>query len=202
MPISQKSYAELLRHARRATRRAEEAEDLLQTVLLAAIKVGRTDFSCSRTRWWLAGALRKRALFDARSAARRRRRETSIDPEGSLDASADTGAAEFVHTLSPSLQTTAFLALTGHTKAEIACLLRLPDTAVRQRIAQIRKRWLKTQGREGEIPPGLAGGLAFGRIRRSLLPWVGRQGVILASHDPDGNLFVIRSQIRGSRQQA
>ncbi|WP_432286290.1 hypothetical protein SLT36_05910 [Aminobacter sp. BA135] len=38
-------YAELLRKARRATRRADEAEDLLQTVLVAAVEAGRTDLS-------------------------------------------------------------------------------------------------------------------------------------------------------------
>ena len=55
-------------------RRADEAEDLLQTILLAAVEAGRADLSCPDNRRWLQGALRKRAAFDARSAVRRRQR--------------------------------------------------------------------------------------------------------------------------------
>ncbi|MGF7006351.1 hypothetical protein [Aminobacter sp. BE322] len=66
---------ELLRQARRASRRADEAEDLLQTVLVAAVEAGRTDLNKPENRRWLEGALRHGAAFDARTAIRRRRRE-------------------------------------------------------------------------------------------------------------------------------
>ena len=47
-----------------------------------------------------------------------------------------------------------------------------------------------------------SGPLAFGRIRRALLGPTRRPDAILASHDPDGHLFVVsRSQISAPRQQ-
>ena len=39
---------------------------------------------------------------------------------------------------------------------------------------------------------GLNLDLAYGRIRDALLPLLLRQGGTLASHDPDGHLFVLR----------
>ena len=55
-------YVELLRQARRLTRRADEAEDLLQTILLSAVEAGRSDLSSLENRRWLRGALRRRRL--------------------------------------------------------------------------------------------------------------------------------------------
>ena len=52
---SSKGFADLHALARRASRRAEEADDLLQSALLAAIEAGRTDFASPETRRWLAG---------------------------------------------------------------------------------------------------------------------------------------------------
>lgn len=184
-------YAELLRKARRATRRADEAEDLLQTVLVAAVEAGRTDLSKVENRRWLEGALRRRAAFDARSAVRRRKREAPFTVGSCEPTNHETVPARFVATLPTSLRTTTLLALTGHTRQEIAWLQRLADPALRQRIAEIRKRWLAFGGGPvGEIP-GLTGTLSFGSIRRSLLALARQPGALLASHDPDGHLFVI-----------
>jgi DNA-directed RNA polymerase specialized sigma24 family protein len=187
-------YVELLRQARRVTRRADEAEDLLQTILLAAVESGRTDLSCPDNRRWLQGALRKRAAFDARSAARRRQRETHWSERDAGQAEPPGFPRRFVASLPPSLRTTALLALTGHTRQEIVWLQHLPDTAFRQRLAEIRRRWHTSGGGDIAGMPGLSGALEFGRIRQSLLAAV-RQGqqTILASHDPDGHLFVIGS---------
>lgn len=194
-------YAELLRKAWRATRRADEAEDLLQTVLVAAVEAGRTDLSKIENRRWLEGALRRRAAFDARSAVRRRKREAPFAVGSYEPTSHETVPVRFVATLPPSLRTTTLLALTGHTRQEIAWLQRLADPALRQRIAEIRKRWLAFGGGPvGEIP-GLTGALAFGSIRRSLLAMTRQPGALLASHDPDGHLFVIgTSQNPAARQ--
>lgn len=184
-------YLDLLRQAQRAARRADEAEDLLQTILLSAVEAGRADLSCPDNRRWLAGALRKRAAFDARSAMRRRAREDrwAADTSGADESEALPMA--FIAALPPSLRTTALLALTGHTQQEIAWLLGLADTALRQRFADIRRRWRAAgHGRLNDMP-GLSGGLAFGRIRQALLTPVRRQGAVLASHDPDGHLFVV-----------
>jgi RNA polymerase sigma-70 factor (ECF subfamily) len=49
--------------------------------------------------------------------------------------------------------------------------------------------------------PGLGGTLDYGRIRDTLLPLLLREGGMVAAHDPDGHLFVIRgSQNRSPRQ--
>ena len=206
------SYTELLLYARKVARHIDEAEDLLQAILLAAVEAGRTDLSCSDNRRWLFGALKKRAAFDARTAVRRQKREatsTLAHPEKSAEqpqANNEEPTSEFVQTLPPSLRCAALLALAGHTKAEIAWLLRISDTALRQRIAQIKRRWRQFDGSALSGLSTLKGELAFGQIRQALLQMT-RSGdliqtrAILASHDPDGHLFVVSSQNDLSRQR-
>ncbi len=199
--MQNRSYTELLRYARQVTRRADEAEDLLQIVLLAAVEAGRADMTCADNRRWLLGALRKRALFDARSAIRRRRRESSVAVAETVLGNTEALPTHFISTLPPSLRTTALLALTGHTRVEIAWLQRLSNCSLRQRIMGIKLRWRDFDGHEFSEFPGLSGSLLFGRIRRVLLKPVRQSGAILASHDPDGNLFIICSQNDLARQQ-
>lgn len=198
------SYVELLRQAQRASRRPDEAEDLLHAVLLSAIEAGRSDLACPDNRRWLQGAIRKRATFEARSAIRRRQRETRWQAEPEASATRDDMPRAFVAALPAALRTTALLALTGHTRQEIAWLLCLSDPALRQRIAEIRRRWRDAGGNRLEEIPGLHGTLLFGRIRRALLGPTRRDNVLLASHDPDGHLFLVSipSQIRTARQQS
>lgn len=194
-------YAELLRQARRRTRRADEAEDLLQSVLVAALEAGRCNLTVAENRRWVEGALRRRSAFEARSAARRRRRETHYAEQIVEDGSQAAFPKRFVDGLPPGLRTTALLVLAGHTRAEIAWLLRLSDTALRQRFSEIRRRWRCANGGSLEGMPGLAGAFAFGRIRRSLFTLARVDGSFLASHDPDGHLFVIgTSRNRDPRQ--
>ncbi|MEZ4322324.1 MAG: transcriptional regulator [Myxococcota bacterium] len=190
--------AELLRCARRHARVPDEAEDLLQTVLIAAMEAGR-DPSNEADLAWVKGALRNRAAFEARTAVRRRNRDAEHAPRPS-EAEPSLDARGFVDTLPPTLKTTAQLALTGHTKAEIQWLLNVSDAALRQRITQIRKRWRGLGGRGGVEMSGLGGDLAYGAARRALLRRVDPGGVALATHDPDGNLIVLRSQNAGARQ--
>jgi hypothetical protein len=188
-PLS--AFSQLLREAQRAVRRRPEAEDLFQTVWLAAVEAGRGDLSCAANRRWFVGALRRRALFDARTAVRRRTRE-----QHAILVDAPTGqSAEvpvwFVERLPPKLRTTALLVLTGHGKREILWLLRMSEPALRQRIADIRRRWRAEGGGSLDGISGLGGPLNFGIIRRALLPPARSPGVVLASHDPDGHLFVV-----------
>jgi len=195
-------YAELLRQARRAARRADEVEDLLQTVLVAALEAGRCDLSIPENRRWVHGALRRRSAFDARSAVRRRRRDGVYAEDAREADETDIFPRRFVAGLPAGLRTTALLVLTGHTRPEIAWLQGLNDTAMRQRFAEIRRRWRALQGGALNDPPGLAASLAYGRIRRALLARAKAPGVVLASHDPDGHLFVIAtSQNTPSRQR-
>ena len=207
MPGS-RQFADLHALARRASRRPDEADDLLQTALLAALESGRTDLASPETRRWLAGVIRNRAAFDARSSARRRRRETGWSADflpraehgggGSPRLRGETErAASELAALSPALRVTALLALSGHTRREIGWLLNLSDTALRQRISQL-KRALDAIPAPDADPTGP---LAFGRIRRALLGPMRRPEAFLASHDPDGHLFVLsRSQISTPRQ--
>jgi RNA polymerase sigma-70 factor (ECF subfamily) len=184
--------------ARRVSRRADEAEDLLQDALLIALESGRTNLTSPETHRWLTGVIRNRAAFDARTSARRRKRETGwseAQPAATSPSSVPT--PELAH-LSPALRVTALLALSGHTRQEIGWLLNLSDAALRQRISQL-KRALDTAPMPDADP---SGPLAFGRIRRALLGPTRRPDAILASHDPDGHLFVVsRSQISTPRQQ-
>ena len=193
-----RSFQDLHALARRVSRRADEADDLVQDALLIALESGRTNLAAPETRRWLAGVIRNRAAFDARSSARRRNRETGWSEAQPAAASrAETTAPELAH-LSPALRVTALLALSGHTRQEIGWLLNLSDDALRQRVSQL-KRALDNAPMPDAAP---SGPLAFGRIRRALLGPTRRPGAILASHDPDGHLFVVsRSQISTPRQQ-
>jgi len=196
-------YLELLRQARRVTRRSDEAEDLLQTVLLAAVEAGRQDLACPENRRWMQGALRKRAAFDARTAIRRRQRDDRWQASISAPGEAGELPASFLATLPLSLHTTALLVLTGHTRSEIIWMQRLSDAAFRQRLSEIRQRWRKSGNGHIDDMPGLSGCLPYGRIRRALLAPVRRHQAALGSHDPDGHLFIMNfaSQNHGPRQQ-
>lgn len=204
-----RAFADLHAQARRLARRPEEADDLLQSALLAALESGRTDLASPETRRWLSGVIRNRAAFDARTSARRRRRDSAWSADalpraergegGSPRLRSETeGGVATLPNLSPALRLTALLALSGHTRQEIGWLLNLSDTALRQRISQL-KRALDQTPAPGADPTGP---LAFGRIRRALLGPARREHAFLASHDPDGHLFVVsRSHFPAPRQQ-
>ena len=100
--------------------------------------------------------------------------------------------ADILTGLPPALKALAALVLTGHNRREIAYLLALEDTALRQRVSQLRKRFTAAGIEMPAGMPGLSLDLAYGRIRDALLPALLRHGGILASHDPDGHLFVVR----------
>ena len=194
------TYLELLRCARQQSRRDADAEDLLQTALVAAVEARRSDMARSENRRWLVGVLRNRARHEARTAARRLRREGDFQ---SCRDDGQTVATEHEHAalaLPPALRVTALLALTGHTRAEIAWLLNLSDAALRKRISEIRRRWKGMGDAAGPTRGAPSGDLPFGLIRQALLGRVGGPRVALGSHDPDGNLFVVRSQTTRARQ--
>ena len=196
-----KTYLSLLRYAQRQSRRADEAGDLLQTALLVAIAAERGDMTRIENRRWLAGVLRNRALHEARAAVRRRERESVYALQGDGDETVTAAEPEpFVTTLPPALRTTALLALTGHTRPEIAWLLGLSDAALRKRLSEIRRRWRLSGLR---VLPGLGeprGNLPFGLLRKALVRMVRTPDAVLATHDPDGHLFVVASQNDQVRQ--
>ena len=185
-------YTMLLGTARRHARRADEAEDIVQEVLLAAFAAGRLDLAVPENRKWLAGAIRRRAAFDARSAARRRAREAQWRPEAEPAPDDAEPPASIPSGLPKSLRVVAALALSGHTRREIAYLLGLTDAAVRQRIAALKKAFRRSGGRAPAGLPGLSRDLPYGRIREGLRPYLARNNGDFASHDPDGHIFLIR----------
>lgn len=199
--LVQRQFKDLHALARRTARRPGDADDLVQHAILAALESGRTDLAAPEARRWMAGVIRNRAAFDARTAARRSRRERSWADANPAEP-ARTGMSRpdrALTSLSPALRVTALLALSGHTRQEIGWLLNLSDEALRQRISQLRKALANAEPPPGADPDGP---LAFGRIRRALLGPVRRRDAFLASHDPDGHLFVVsRSQIAPPRQQ-
>ena len=190
------TYQLLLAQARRHSRRADEAEDLVQQTLLAGLEAGRDDPA------WLAGTLRNLAALAARGGARRRRRELAASdaadavPPG--PAPVPPSPLPLLTALPPAARRVAVLALHGLSADEIRWLLDIPDTAFRQRLSRIRKA-------VGELPPAQRAEatalayvrdparsveLQFGLVRRALQAVVGlRPG--LGTHDADGHLLVI-----------
>lgn len=192
------TYRSLLARARRLSRRAADADDLLQDALLAGIEAGRDDAA------WLEGVLKNLAAMTARGEGRRRRREAgwaAAENPVATEACADPGPArdDLLRRLPPAARRVAVLALHGLSAEEIRWILGLADTAFRQRLTRIRKTL-------GELPPqqraeaqalayvrdpARASDLQFGLVRRSLkAALAGRPG--LGTHDADGHLVVIR----------
>jgi RNA polymerase sigma-70 factor (ECF subfamily) len=187
-------YAELVALARRHARRSAEAEDIVQDVLIAAVEAGRDDFSQPANRRWMAGAIRRRAAFDARSASRRREREARWQAERQPDGHPQEGEplAGILAGLPKSLRVIAALAVSGHSRIEIAYLVGLNDTTLRQRIRALKV----ALGKKGVVMPakmiGLNLDLAYGAIRQALAPALRRHGGAFATHDPDGHILVVR----------
>lgn len=195
------AWRALRQTAFRVTRRADEAEDLVQDALLAAVSAGRTDLDTVGGQRWLRGVIRNQAKLAARTAARRHRREARWQRERPAAPPADEVqlAADTVSGLPPSLKVVALLALTGHSRREIGYLLDIGDTALRQRLTALKRRLAETGIAMPEGTPGLNLDLSYGRIRDALLPALIRHGGFFASHDPDGHLFIVR---RGRRPEA
>nr|WP_291385473.1 sigma factor [Devosia sp.] len=182
--------------------RAEDADDLLQEALIEAIRHGRASFSASEDRAWLVGVIRNKARMAARGSVRRSRRDTRwLAERASPGETAATDRDDVLADLPPALRAVAALALAGQTRREIAYLLGLSDTALRQRLSALRR----ILGARGVVMPeglpGLGGGLDYGRIRDALVPMLHRQGGMIAAHDPDGHLFVIRGSQKADRRQ-
>ncbi|MEO0556731.1 MAG: transcriptional regulator [Bacteroidota bacterium] len=195
-------YAEWLAVARRHTRVANEAEDLLHEALIAAAKAGRLDLTEAANRRWLNGVLRRQAAFLARTAVRRRQREEVSVASDELvtapEALVGTWGSLGLETLPRSIRSVLALALHGLRRDEICAVLGISSTAFRQRLVALRKRL-------GPLPEDLqrealalayarrqarADDLALGLIRRALFA-SSRVAPGLGTHDPDGHLFVL-----------
>jgi RNA polymerase sigma-70 factor (ECF subfamily) len=193
-------YLEFLRWARRHSRRAEEAEDLLQGCLLLALQEGRLDFASEENRRWFAGVLKNRAVMAARGAVRRRRREAKAAAPAPARAGArdgDAGVAA-LRQFPRTLRSVACLVVCGLNREEIAQALGISDAALRQRLSVARRTLARLDPSARQEMMALAyqrrreagAGLDLGPMRRALLAWL-QVDRGLGTHDPDGHLIVI-----------
>lgn len=189
--ISSSTLHKLRRVARRWAWTREDADDLVQDALLAALEQKLEqplDGDERRFQAWASGVIRNRAMFLARTAARRRRRETNHVIDTAAPATSLVRLpSPFVDALPRSLQTVALLANAGLGRLEIAHLLGISDAALRKRISDLRKAWREARD-EAEVSPPRRHRPPCGVLRRSLrselltLP-----AAHFAVADPDGH---------------
>ena len=195
------AYRHLRAEARRHARRAADADDLVQDALLIALEQGRSDDPA-----WLAGVIRNQAAMQARSAIRRRRRESTVveDEVAIAHEEAQPSAGALLERLPPAARRVAVLALHGLNAEEIRWVLGISAAAFRQRLTSIRKAM-------GALPPSQRAealalayvrdpartvDLQFGLVRRALKAALGGTDGI-GTHDADGHLIVLRAALPG-----
>lgn len=187
----QTAYREILQIARRFASSEDEARDLVQDAVAIALARGFADWSAPARRGWMYGVVRKRAAFLLRGQKRRRRREALPDGAGGSRSSRWIWEAGFLASLPQSLRVVAALASADLCAAEIRWLLGLSDTALRQRLAALRRAVFA----EAELPtrPAPEPPVSLGRARAQLLAGLRRQqGRVAATHDPDGHVILLR----------
>lgn len=191
-PLSVAALRRLHALAARYSRVRHEADDIVQDVLLAAVAQGRSVVDPAFMAW-ATGAIRLRALFLARTAARRTRRESAYAAEAPTARPAPLLRLPkaFVEELPPSRRILALLVNLGMNRNEIAYLLGLTDVALRQRIAGLRRAmasagvsFLPVAERCGDARRGLAR-----RALKAALPQ--RPLRQFAVRDPDGLTILI-----------
>lgn len=190
----------LHRMARRYADSPDEADDLVQDMLLAALDQ-RRDWDDARFQAWARGVFRRRAVFIARTEGRRRRREASYAAEAApTRVPSRTLPRGFIDTLPPSQRTVALLANAGLGRAEIAALLGIADTALRKRISGLRRAWRAFGGAPeiDELPRGYPSLDGPGRrfLKTSL---VRVPGARFAVADPDGHAVLFAAHISAAR---
>lgn len=177
--------------ARRFVQNEDEARDLTQDVLTIALERGIDDWSAPERQAWLRGVVRKRAAFLARGEARRRQRELLVghaDPEG---VSAWVWRPSFLASLPRSLRVVALLANADFCAAEMRWLLRLTDTALRQRLSALRRIVRGYEDAPTLPAPELP--RTFGEQRPNVLSHLRRQGgTAIATQDPDGHVLFLK----------
>jgi RNA polymerase sigma-70 factor (ECF subfamily) len=176
----------------------------VQDTFIAALESGR-DCECPQFLSWAAAVLTRRALFLARTAGRRRRRETAFALESAqadFDAREPRLPSDFIDALPRSLRTIGLLVNAGLGRAEIVSVLGISELALRQRISGLRKAWSRAGAQvEFSVPPRSRP--PCGLLRRSLKRTLARLPIQrFAVVDPDGHgIFLGRnSQNAGSRQ--
>ena len=170
----------------------------MQTVFLRALERG-VDVDAPDRRAWLRGALRRRALFEARLAGRRRKREAGwFEARDPADPPPRPWrfSPEFLAQLQPSVRALAALASADLNPDEIRSVLRLSGTAFRKRVSMLR-RFVREASEAGlTVVTNRGTAYALGPARAGLIESLRRRPqAVLGSHDPDGHplIFAIRS---------
>jgi RNA polymerase sigma-70 factor (ECF subfamily) len=177
--------------ARRVAHSEADARDLVQDAIEIALGRGVEDWSSPERRAWLRGVVRKRAAFLLRGQERRQRRELLAVHAESAGATSWVWQPKFLASLPRSLRLVAKLASADLCSTEIRWLLRLTDTALRQRLSALR-RVLRSHD---ELPtlPAPRPPHSFGAQRAQLLAHLRRQGGrAVATHDPDGHVLYLK----------
>lgn len=173
----------------RHSRVAHEIEDLAHDILLAALRRG-TALEGEEFLRSIPASARRHASFLARSAGRRRVRESDAGIPPSADDEldqVDDDEATPVASLSPVLRTTLFLLVLGLEKAELRAVLGLTDVALRKRFQALREHAPLAR-------PGLAIPVrtpALSRLRRSQVELLPRLQATVAADDEAGRLLAV-----------
>jgi DNA-directed RNA polymerase specialized sigma24 family protein len=195
VPALRQVRATLVDLSRRYSRVAHEVEDVAHDILLAALRRG---FSVDDETFLKSarGAARRHSAFLARSAGRRRARETSTAAEylvkDESDARADVHEGAPLSVLPPALRTTLLLLLQGLEKAELRLALGVSDAALRKRFQALREHGPLARP-ELPVPPRspLLSQLRRGQVGllRRLTLALGADGPSrrFAARDPDGH---------------
>ena len=200
--LPQPPIEEMYQIAKQFSRRQEEVDDLVQDLLLEAVRIGK-DFSDAHFMAWGRGFLRNHAAFIARTEGRRKKREEIYQDNDHNFYNTDIRQLpeRFIAPLCQSRRILARLINCGLNRKEILYLLNISDTALRQRLTALRKEWkiYDTSGRHSEHSDSPVHALSNGLIRRSLLQTFKNSADskqqtttrVIGSHDPDGHLFII-----------
>lgn len=184
--ITTPKLSKLRRLAQRLARTGEEADDLVQHALLAALERNRP-WDEDRFLPWTSGVMMRRALFIARTAGRRRRRDsTYVEVTSAPSPPCAKLPLAFIEALPRSLQTIARLANAGLGREEIAHVLDISDVALRKRVSDLRKAWSQS-GADADFAAATSS-LPCGIRRRSLKSALLRlPEARCAITDPDGH---------------
>jgi hypothetical protein len=139
-----------------------------------------------------SGVIRHRALFLARTAGRRRRRDANFAIETSaVPPPSASLPGPFIDSLPPSLRAIALLGNAGLGRTEIAYLLGVSDTALRKRISDLRRAW-RESGEDADLSPtGPPHRPPCGLFRRSLKTALREvPAARFAMADPDGHQII------------
>lgn len=182
---------DLQRMARRASRDQSGADDLVQQAWLAALERGSELSHGALGRAWFAGTIRKLGALEARTAARRRQREAAwaSTRARSPEPSSPPLSPGFIASLPRAVRSVAQLVAADLSALEIRWILGLADSAWRQRLVQLRRRWLAWPEPGGLDAAPRCQALAERRPSLVALARARKHSAFLAT-DPDGHVLI------------